>query len=150
MSFEQVDAIINNYQYDESMLIGIMQDIQRENNYLPKEDLLYLSEKLKIPMTKIYGIASFYNAFSLVPRGKHKVKVCTGTACHVRGAERILDVLETELGVKNGESTSDLRFHLETVRCIGCCSLAPAVTVDEDTHGNLSSSATRKLIKKYK
>ena len=134
----KVDEIIDRHHKDKSALIQILLEIQREHNWLPKEALLWLSERLGVSINQIYQIATFYKAFSLVPRGRHLVRVCMGTACHVRGAMRLLDRTTQVLGVEPGENTKDMRFSLETVNCLGCCAMGPALVVDEETLSNPS------------
>ena len=136
----KVDEIIDRYHKDDSQLIQILLEVQREYNWLPKEALLWLSERLGVSINQIYQIATFYKAFSLVPRGRHLVRVCMGTACHVRGATRLLDRTTQVLGIEPGENTEDLRFSLETVNCLGCCAMGPALVIDEDTLSNPSVS----------
>jgi NADH:ubiquinone oxidoreductase subunit E len=126
-----------------------LQDIQAEYNYLPREVLNQISQELQMPLSQVLRVATFYAAFSLKPRGRHLINVCLGTACHVRGGGRILEKLERELGIKSGEASSDLKFSLETVRCIGCCSLAPVIRIDEDTHGRLRQDKIPRILKKY-
>ncbi len=135
----EVDEIVARYRGDESALIQILLDIQREYYWLPKEALLKLSERLGIPLNRIYHIATFYTAFSLTPRGRHQVTVCTGTACYIRGAPQLLDKVEEILKIKPGETSSDMRFTLTTVSCPGCCALAPVVVVDEEYYANPST-----------
>jgi NADH-quinone oxidoreductase subunit E len=149
MSFEEIEKIISKYKYDSSALIPILQDIQREENWLPREHLKYLSKRLQIPETRIYEIATFYKAFSLKPRGKYQIGVCLGTACHVRGGENILQKFERELKIKRGETTPDLKWTLETVRCLGCCSLSPVVRINKDTYGRLTQAKISKILKMY-
>ncbi|TES84949.1 NADH-quinone oxidoreductase subunit NuoE [Candidatus Aerophobetes bacterium] len=145
-----VDEILDRYKRKKSALIATLQDIQAEYNYLPKEALLHMRESLNIPLTQIYGIASFYKSFSLKPRGRHIINVCLGTACHVRGGQKILESLERYLGIKIGQTTSDLNFTLEAVRCLGCCGLAPVVTIGDDLHGKMNQVKIQKAIEKYK
>ena len=149
MSFEEIEKIISKYKYDSSALIPILQDIQREENWLPREHLKYLSKRLQIPETRIYEIATFYKAFSLKPRGKYQIGVCLGTACHVQGGENILQKFERELKIKRGETTPDLKWTLETVRCLGCCSLSPVVRINKDTYGRLTQAKISKILKMY-
>ena len=120
-------------------------DIQRDNRWLPKEALLWLSQKLSIPLSQIYHVATFYKAFSLVPQGRHSVAVCLGTACHVRGAPRLLEKVSDTLRINPGETTSDLRFSLATVNCLGCCALGPVMTLDGEYHSNPSTEQMEKL-----
>ncbi|MBN2123665.1 MAG: NAD(P)H-dependent oxidoreductase subunit E [Deltaproteobacteria bacterium] len=150
MEAKALDRLLKKYEYKESSIISILQDLQEKENYLPEKDLGYISEKLSIPLPKIYRIATFYNAFSLKPRGKHLVSVCQGTACHVRGGAKVLDRLKMELGVDVGEMTKDGLFSLETVNCLGACALGPVVVVGEDYHGQMTSAKVRSTIRKYK
>jgi len=140
----KVDEIIDKHKKDDSQLIQILLEIQREYNWLPKEALLWLSERLGVSMNQVYQIATFYKAFSLVPRGRHLVRVCMGTACHVRGAKRLLDRTTQVLGIEPGENSKDMRFSLETVNCLGCCAMGPALVIDEETLSNPSVSELEK------
>jgi NADH-quinone oxidoreductase subunit E len=117
-------------------------EVQAERHWLSKEVLDRVSERLHVPMTRVQHIATFYRAFSLVPKGRHEVHVCMGTACHVRGADRVLDSVQDHTGIKAGETDLDLKFSLETVNCVGCCALGPVVVVDGQTHGNMAPSKT--------
>jgi len=130
--------IVKEYKSDPGALIQILLEIQREYNWLPQDILVDVCDKLDIPLNRAYRIATFYKAFSLVPRGRHLVRVCMGTACHVRGAPRLLDRTTQVLGIEPGESTRDMRFSLETVNCLGCCAIGPALVIDEDTLSNPS------------
>jgi len=145
-----VCEIIENHGYHESALIGILQDIQAKMNFLPRKALVQVAKSLDIPLGRVYGIATFYKAFSLEPRGRHTVQVCLGTACHVRGGARILDYLETRLGVKAGHTTKDLRFSIDSVNCIGACALGPIVVVDEKYHGLMRMNRIESTLKKYR
>ena len=145
----KVDKIISRYEGGRETLIPILQDINSEFNWLPPEILMRVTEVKQIPLEHILRIATFYKAFSLKPRGKHIITVCTGTACHVKGAQRILDRLERKLGIKTGETTSDMQFTLEAVRCLGCCGLSPVVTVGEELHGKINPAKAAALIDKY-
>ncbi len=130
MNHTDIDAILDRYQGKPSAILAILQDVQSKEKYLPKEVLEQLSDRLQIPLNKIYRIATFYRAFSLTPRGRHEVQVCLGTACHVRGGVRIVDRLTTELGIRPGETTPDQEFTLETVNCLGVCASGPIMVVD--------------------
>jgi NADH:ubiquinone oxidoreductase subunit E len=121
-----------------------------ECGYLPKEVLIEISAKLDIPASQVYSVATFFKAFTLKPRGRHMISVCLGTACHVRGATDILSKLERDLGIEEGSTTEDIRFSLETVRCVGCCSLAPVVVIDKDTYGRLSQQKVPDILEQYK
>lgn len=131
-------------------LIEVLQDLQDHYHYLPEPVLVEVSEQLEVPLNHIYEVATFYKAFSLVPKGKHVVNVCLGTACHVQGAVQVLGAFERELGIKVGETDKNLHFTLDSVRCIGCCGLAPVVTVNNDVHGKLSADSVSKIVERYK
>jgi NADH-quinone oxidoreductase subunit E len=149
MEIEKIDQIIDKHNGEPSNLLQIMLDIQSDNNWLPKEVLGRISEKLAVPLTRIQHIATFYKAFSLVPKGRHKVHICVGTACHVRGATRILDTVEEATGIKPGETDLDLKFSLETVNCLGCCALGPVMEVDGKVHGKMSRVKTSQALETY-
>ena len=134
---------------DKENLIMILQAIQAQYNYLPRPALSYLSEKIEIPLSRIYGVATFYSTFSLEPRGKNIISICLGTACHVRGAGKVLDRIEDTLHVENGETTDDGQFTLESVRCIGCCSLGPVVKINEDVYGRIGSEDLTQILDHY-
>lgn len=142
-------VIEEEYNNDPENVIMILQAIQRSYNYLPRPSLEYLSEKIGIPLSKIYGVATFYSTFSLEPRGRNIISICLGTACHVRGGERIRERIEDALSISDGETTEDKCFTLESVRCIGCCSLGPVVKINEDVHGRISSDQVNKVLSKY-
>ena len=147
---DRVDSIIESYKGEKGLLIPLLQDIQAECNYLPKEALIRVSEGLDIPLSHVYSVATFFKAFSLKPRGRHQINVCLGTACHVRGGKDILVKIERDLGIEAGDTTEDLQFTLETVRCVGCCSLGPVVVIDEETHGRLSQQKVPDILQKYR
>lgn len=149
MNLQSVEKIIDRYGAKSSALIGILQDVQEKYHYLPKETLSLIKNRLNIPLINILSVATFYNIFTLKPRGRHLINVCMGTACHVKGAGKIMERLERELRIKAGETTRDLKFSLETVRCLGCCSLAPVMRVDSDTYGDLRQDKAIKILKKY-
>ena len=130
-------------------LIPILQKIQEELGYLPLHAMLEAARFLNIPEIDVYSVATFYNQFRLTPPGKHSIRVCMGTACHVKGGDRVLDVLKRTLGVEPGETTTDNRFTLEVVRCVGCCGLAPVVVVDDDFHGKMNLGKVQKILKAY-
>jgi NADH-quinone oxidoreductase subunit E len=146
---KKVENILREYGYQRSRIIQILQDIQVEFNYLPKEVLEYVSQELKMPLSKFYSVATFYAGFSLNPRGEHLCTVCMGTACHVRGAANVLDRIEDRLGTTSGATTSDKLFTLETVNCLGACALAPIVVIDGDYHGQTTVDRVDKLLDKY-
>jgi NADH-quinone oxidoreductase subunit E len=150
MESSEIDAIIKRYRGKESAILAILQDIQTKEKYLPKDVLEQVSQKMHIPMTQVFRIATFYNALSIKPRGRHKVDVCLGTACHVRGGNKIIDKLERDLGIHVGETTKDKRFTLESVRCVGCCSLGPVAMVDGNVFGRLTQEKVPGLLKEFK
>lgn len=141
-----VEQLVARYPGGAETLVPILQDINAEMNWLPPPALLKLSEVKEIPLERVLRIATFYKAFSLKPRGKHIIRVCTGTACHIKGAPRIIDRFRGDLGIRLGETTSDMRVTLEEVRCLGCCGLSPVVTLGEDVHGKLSPKAAAALV----
>ena len=143
----KIDVFIDRYGDDKGVLIQVLQDIQAEYRYLPREALEYLSEKLNIPLSHTYNAATFYNAFSLEPKGRRHISVCTGTACHVRGASAILDKFQRELGIKSGQTTGDMEFSLDQVACLGACALGPIVTVDEEYHGQMELRKVDRILK---
>jgi NADH-quinone oxidoreductase subunit E len=145
----KVTAIINKYNSDRGQLVSILQDIQTEYYYLPEEALLRVSETMGIPASRVFDVATFFKAFSLKPRGKHLINVCLGTACHVRGGSRVLETVERCLAVERGETTKDRKFTLETVNCMGCCAVGPAVKIDGDYYGNMSTGKVDGLLKKF-
>ena len=150
MNNERIDQIIDNHHGEASSLIQVLLEIQRENRWLPKEMLTRVSEKLEVPLRRIQHIATFYKAFSLLPKGRHEVHICVGTACHVRGAGRVLEKVESVTGIKPGETDLDLKFSLETVNCLGCCALGPVMEIDGTTHGRLSAADTTDVLKSCK
>lgn len=145
----EVQSIIKKYNRKKEFLICILQDIQAEYGYLPKDALINVSEQLDIPLIQVYGVATFFRAFSLQPRGRHTVHVCLGTACHVRGAERVLDKIKRELKIDAGETTDDMNFTLETVNCLGACALGPIMVVDGKYHGQMTTAKVDTILKKY-
>lgn len=149
MELAKVDSIIDRYPAQKSVLIQLLLDIQNEFNWLPKEAIQYISERLQIPVSQIYRVASFYKAMSLTPRGRHVINVCLGTACHVRGATRIIDKVEDNLGIKTGETTQDMKYTLERVNCLGCCALGPVMVVDKDYHGKMTPAKVEAVLKDY-
>lgn len=146
----EVSKIIKRYQAKKSELLAILTDIQAKYNWLPPDSIKLVSEKLCVPLIDVYGVASFYHAFSLTPRGKHIVTVCSGTACHVRGAPIILDRVQDKLGILPGCTTRDDQFTLETVNCLGACALAPIVVVDGHYHGQSTIQKIDSVLTKYK
>ena len=131
-------------------LLPILQDVSKAFNYLPADVLRYVSEELNVPLSTVYQISTFYNAFSLTPKGKHTVKVCMGTACYIKGGKRILEAFERELNIKVGNTTPDLMFGLETISCFGCCGQAPVVVINDDLHGHFRTANVPRLLKHHK
>ena len=146
---EIVQTIIKDFEISERSLVPILQRANDTYNYLPESVLRYIADQLNMPLSMVYRIATFYNAFSLEPRGKHIITICLGTACHVKGAERIAATFESELGIKRGTTTKDMIFTLEAVRCIGCCGLAPVLKVGEEIHGLMSKGKIPEILKQY-
>ena len=142
---DKVYTIIEKYKRDKGFLVSILQDIQAEYNYLPREALYDVSDNLRIPISQVYGVATFYRAFSLIPRGRRLIQVCLGTACHVRGAPRVLEAIERKLKIKAGETTADKEYTLTTVNCLGACALGPVVVIDQEYHGQMNQSKSDKL-----
>ena len=143
---DRVDQIVDHYVTEDGALIQILLDVQREYKWLPKEALMRISERLGIPVTHMYRVASFYKAMSLTPRGRHLIRVCLGTACHVRGGPRVLDKVEQVLDINAGETTQDMKFTLERVNCLGCCALGPVIVVDGEAHGNLAPAKVEEIL----
>jgi NADH-quinone oxidoreductase subunit E len=143
---ELVDTI--EHDGDDSSLMSVLEGIQARYRYLPREAMILVSDRLGVPLSQVYSVATFYHAFSLEPRGKHTVSVCTGTACHVRGAVQVLDRLETKLNVAAGGTTRDREFTLETVNCLGCCALGPVVVLDGEYEGQMTTGKVDKLLKR--
>ncbi len=145
-----VKDILTETQKKRGILIHAFQQIQKEHNYLPEDVLRSLSKKLNIALSEVYSTATFYKHFYFKPRGKNIVCVCTGTACHVRGSDKVLEKIEESFGIKEGETTPDLSLTLETVGCVGCCGLAPVITVNEEVAGDLSPKRVNEIIKEVK
>lgn len=143
-----VDGIIARYNGDKGQLVSVLQDIQEQYRYLPREALQRVSERLDVPMVQVYAVATFFKAFSLEPKGKHIFQICMGTACHVRGAPLLLDEFERQLGVKSGQTTEDGQFTLESVNCVGACALGPVVVADDQVVGHMTMQKVGKLIGK--
>ncbi len=129
MNAQQVNEIIDGYDADRTASLAVLQDIQREYNFLPREALELVAQRLNVPVGHVYQMATFFKAFSLAPKGDHICKVCLGTACHVRGGELILESLERQLDIKRGGTTEDMKFTLESFNCMGCCSTGPVVII---------------------
>jgi NADH-quinone oxidoreductase subunit E len=144
-----IDKILDKYPSEPSSLIQVLLEIQKENRWLPKEVLKKVSDKLKVPLNRVQHIVTFYKAFSVVPKGRHEIHVCTGTACHVRGGSRILKSVQELTGLRPGLTDEELRFSLDTVSCVGCCALGPVMVVDEEYHGKMEPTKTEDVLKNY-
>lgn len=145
----KVNSILKDYQCEQNWLVPILQDIQAEYNYLPREALQQISQGLDVPLSRVYSVATFFKSFSLEPRGRHLINVCLGTACHVRGAVRILEKIERELGISPGKTTADLKYSLETVNCVGACALGPIVIIDGEYSGQMKTDRVKPLLEGY-
>lgn len=150
MELEKADKIIDRYQNKQGILIQLLLDVQSEFNWIPKELIVQISERLQIPLSHIYRVASFYKGMSLTPIGRHLVQVCLGTACHVRGGPKVLDKVEEALKVNAGETTKDMNFTLRRVNCLGCCALGPVLVVDGEYHGKVTSAKVEEILATYK
>jgi NADH-quinone oxidoreductase subunit E len=149
MDNDKIDKIIEKYPSDPSSLIQVLLEIQSENRWLPKEALKKVSKKLKVPLNRIQHIITFYKAFSVVPKGRHEIHVCTGTACHVRGASRVLGAVQDLTGLKPGLTDEELKFSLDTVSCVGCCALGPVMVIDGEYHGKMAPAKSEEVLKNY-
>ena len=149
MEKSKIDEIIDKYEGDSSSLVQVLLEIQREYHWLPRDALDKVSRKLQVPLNRIQQIVTFYKAFSLVPKGRHEINICTGTACHVRGAPRLLDSVHDVIGIGPGETDLDLKFTLETVNCVGCCALGPVMVIDGEYHGKMAPAKSEDVLKHY-
>jgi len=149
IDLKRVDEIIERYKGEEGVLIQLLLDIQSEFNWISNEAITQISERMQIPKSQIYRIASFYEAMSLEPVGRHIVQVCLGTACQVRGAPKILDRIEGDLKIKGGETTPDMRFSLKRVNCLGCCAMGPVIVVDGIYHGKITTAMVEGILETY-
>ena len=149
MQLEAVDRIIEQHHARKSDLIAMLQDVQTEFTYLPQQVLMHISLRVGVPLSRAYSLATFYRAFSLKPKGKHPIAICTGTACHVKNSVKVLEKFERQLNIKCGQTTPDLNFGLEEVRCLGCCGLAPVVTVGPDLYGKVALPKIDQIIRQY-
>ena len=136
---EKLDEILSRYRGRKEELIPLLQEAQEEFRYLPSEVMLKIAKFLRVPESTVYGVITFYSQFKMVPSGRNIIRVCRGTACHVRGGARILRDVERRLGIKAGETTEDMEYTLETVACIGACALAPTMTIEKETHGKVNT-----------
>ncbi|ABB15586.1 MULTISPECIES: NADH-quinone oxidoreductase subunit NuoE [Carboxydothermus] len=146
---EKLKELLSQYQGQKGALIPVLQGAQEIYGYLPREVMEEISRSLKIPFSKVYGVATFYAQFHLKPRGRNVIRACLGTACHVRGGAKVFETLKNELGIGDGETTPDLRFTLESVACIGACGLAPVIMVNNDTYGRLTPDKVKEILAKY-
>ncbi|HTY62666.1 MAG TPA: NAD(P)H-dependent oxidoreductase subunit E [Acidobacteriota bacterium] len=149
MEHVNIDTIIDKYPNDASSLIQVLLEIQREHRWLSNEALDKVSKRLRVPLNRIQHIVTFYKAFSLIPKGRHEIHVCTGTACHVRGAPRLLDSIQDLTGIRPGETDMELKFSLETVGCVGCCALGPVMVIDGEYHGKMAPARSEAVLKNY-
>jgi NADH-quinone oxidoreductase subunit E len=149
MDLGTVDEIMESHHGQASSLIQVLLEIQEKYHWLPQDALRLVSERLQVPLSRIHHIATFYKAFSLVPKGRHQVHICMGTACHVRGASRVLDKVSEVTGVGPGETDLALKFSVETVNCLGCCALGPVMEIDGKTHGKISAANTGDILSSY-
>ena len=150
MDAKKLNAILDKYSREPSSLLAILQDIQDEENYLPKDTVKQVAKELSVPLARIYALSTFFSSFSLEPRGKHICTVCMGTACHVRGAPRLVEHIEREFDVPAGETTKDMQLTLETVNCVGACALGPLVILDGEYHGNMNPAKLDRVFRPLK
>lgn len=147
---ETVETILGEFQDSRASLIPLLQEVQARFFYLPQEVLRRIARKLNLPLSEVYQVATFYRCFSLEPRGKHLVQVCLGTACHVRGGQRVIERVQTETGAGPSGTSADMEFTVEPVRCLGCCALAPVMRVDRDTFAHLEQGKVRGVLNRYR
>ena len=149
IDFTPLEKILKKYARKKGMIIPLLQETQKIYGYLPRQALIMIANATGTEVSQVYGVATFYSQFRLKPVGKHIIRVCHGTACHVSGAERITEACEEQLGIKDGNTTPDRRFTLESVACLGCCSLAPVMMIDDTTYGRLNDRETKRILKKF-
>lgn len=147
---KELMEVIKNHQDKSGKVFFILEEIQKRHNYIPKDVLKSVSKETAIPLPQLYGVVTFYTGFSLKPKGEHVISICHGTVCHVKGSKMLSETLEQELGIKEGETTPDSKFTLQSVRCLGCCSLAPVISIDNKIYGNLDREKLRVLLKQYR
>ncbi|MBN1176544.1 MAG: NADH-quinone oxidoreductase subunit NuoE [Dehalococcoidales bacterium] len=145
----KIEALIESYTDKKEQLISLLQDIQAEYNYIPQDVLIKISQKLDIPLSQVFSVATFFQAFSLKPRGRHTITICLGTACHVKGGQRLVDKMVRDFKLQPGETTEDERFTLETANCLGCCALGPVVVVDGKYESQVNPEKLDKILKNY-
>ena len=149
-SSKEIESLLDELQSGgDTNLIGVLQETQRHFGYLPAEALSQISGRMRIPLSKVYGVVSFYAQFYMSPRGRHTILCCRGTACHVKGANQILEAIKRTLQIDESESTPDLKFYLETVACLGTCFLAPVIMIDEEYFGKLTVQKVQTILEKY-
>ena len=149
MNKEVLEESVEKYKNEPGALIPILQEIQERFGYLPEEALIFVSDEMDIPLGRIWGVVTFYSQFYLTPRGRNIIRLCQGTACHVRGARRLLEKVERVLGIKRGETTPDLEFTLETVRCLGTCFLAPVIMINHDYFGRMTPDKVENVLQQH-
>jgi NADH-quinone oxidoreductase subunit E len=149
-SQERLENIMSHYEGVAADLIPVLQDIQDEFNYLPKDEMKIVAARLQVPLTRVYSVATFFKMFSLEPRGKHLIRVCLGTACHLRGGQRLVETVERRLNVEPFQTTEDMQFSLETVGCLGSCAQAPLMMIDDKYFGQMAVDKVPKILKPYK
>ena len=150
MNLSKVDEIVDEYEGDGSWLVMILQDIQREYNYLPAPVLQQVAARLDVPLSRVHNVTTFYSSFSLTERGKHLIKACDGTACHLRGFTNIRDEISRQLGVEEGQTTADKNFTFEVVACLGACALAPVISIDDKCYGNMDPGKLKTTLDFYR
>lgn len=151
LKFEKICEILNDYSYKKSKLIPILREVQEEYRYLPEEVMTFVASSLDLSPAKVFGVATFFDHFKLNPRGKYVIKICDGTACHVKGSMDLFNTVKEEIGLKDGkETTEDLLFTLETVSCLGACGLAPVMVINDEVYGQLTPEKTQEIIQKIK
>jgi NADH-quinone oxidoreductase subunit E len=150
MDLTHVDAIIDRHDVDATALLAIMQDVQDVEHYLPREVVDHVAKRLSVPVARIYAMATFFGSFHLEPRGKHICTVCVGTACHVRGAKRLVEQLERDLAIRSGGTTKDMMFTVEEVNCVGACALGPLVILDGEYRGGMTSGQLTKIVEQLR
>ncbi|KPJ61215.1 MAG: hypothetical protein AMJ46_02610 [Latescibacteria bacterium DG_63] len=150
LDFEKLETILKEHKPAPESLISILEDVQDQFRFLPHEALVLIGSRIGVPASQVYSVATFYNAFSLVPKGRHLVSVCLGTACHVRGASEILAYLRKQMRADSSGTTEDLEFTIEDVRCLGCCSIAPVVKVDDEVYGHTTPQKALKVLEEYR
>ncbi len=149
IDLKRLDEILQRHRGEEGALIPILQEVQEIHGYLSEEVLNHLGKRLQIPMSRIFGVVTFYAQFYTTPRGRHTVRVCRGTACHVRGGKHILKAVQQNLGIGEGETTPDFKFTFETVACLGACALSPVLLVDKNYYGKLTPAKVEQVLKQY-